>query len=234
MDPYTHQYVYPIPYFTSTWSYQVPGDSFTSPSRQMPSPVMFGSLPAHAQGARPNPRNWETLCFCPNPAGDTHPGNVDPKDHLLLDLFQMPIVEPYPISEPFSTAGKVNLNYRIAPFDYIRRSTALRAALYSVRVTAVPSGKSATANTATAYYSIYKTGFPAGTPISNNFRDLVDRDQTIAELDSVYDGPSGNPPSVNAGFFKTASQICEEYLIPWGVKWTTAAAMQTWWTTTVT
>jgi hypothetical protein len=225
LDPYTHQYIYPIPYFTATYSYQQPGDSFTSPSRQMPSPVMFGSLPAHAAAGR----NWETLNFCPNPAGLNHPGNIDPKDHLLLDLFQMPIVEPYPISEPFSTAGKVNLNYRIVPFDYIRRSTALRAALYSVRVTAVPSGKAATSGTATAYYSIYKTGFPASTPITNNFRLLLDRDQTIAELDSVYDG-AGTPPTPNGNFFKTASQICEEFLIPWGVKWTTTSAMQTWWT----
>jgi len=38
----------------------------------------------------------------------------------------MPVVEPYAISEPFSTAGKVNMNYQIAPFNYITRNTALR------------------------------------------------------------------------------------------------------------
>ena len=31
----------------------------------------------------------------------------------------MPFVEPYLISEPLSTAGRVNLNYQIAPFSYI-------------------------------------------------------------------------------------------------------------------
>ena len=55
----------------------------------------------------------------------------------MLDLFQMPVVEPYPISEPFSTAGKVNLNYHIAPFGYITRSTALRGVLTPMRVSAV-------------------------------------------------------------------------------------------------
>ena len=59
------------------------------------------------------------------------------RDHLLLDLFTMPFVEPYLISEPLSTAGRVNLNYQIAPYGYIKRSTALRAALHPLRVTAV-------------------------------------------------------------------------------------------------
>ena len=46
-----------------------------------------------------------------------------------LDLFTMPVVEPYAISDPFSTDGKVNLNYQIMPFGYLKRSTALRAEL---------------------------------------------------------------------------------------------------------
>jgi hypothetical protein len=100
----------------------------------MTSAVLFGSLsigPAHP---------WETLAFSPNPAGEKHRGlTVEPKDHLLLDLFHMPIVEPYAISEPFSTAGKVNLNFELAGFPWIRRSTALRAVLHATRVTAVPA-----------------------------------------------------------------------------------------------
>ncbi len=36
-------------------------------------------------------------------------------DYLLLDLFSMPVVEPYPISEPLSTAGRINMNYQIVP-----------------------------------------------------------------------------------------------------------------------
>ncbi|HSH95256.1 MAG TPA: Verru_Chthon cassette protein A, partial [Roseimicrobium sp.] len=202
LDTNTQQWVYPIPYFTATWSYQAPGNTFTSPSRQMPSAGMFGSLPSFPVSQK----GWTTLAFAPNQAGPNHPGNVDPKDHYLLDLFQMPVVEPYPISEPFSTAGKVNLNYRIAPFDYIRRSTALRGALYPLRVTAVNSQYSQPS--ASANYLVYKTGFPAGTPLSQNFRLRIDRDETIKALDGFYDSGSGNP---STGFFKSASQICERY-----------------------
>jgi hypothetical protein len=237
-DAYNQKWVYPIPYFTSTWSYQVPGDSFTSPARQMPSPVMFGSLPAHVVGTgtpgAPASHQWETLCFCPNPAGLNHPGLNLPKDHLLLDLFSNPVVEPYPISEPFSTAGRVNLNYRIAPFDYIRRSTALRGALSSVRVTAVPSayktGCSESGQNGFSGYNFgvpvsgdpfwytYKTGttaltgYGATTPLQTNFRKLVDRNQTIQEMDAVY---NALPGTGKQGFFVSASQICEMFLIPY-------------------
>ena len=207
-----NQTIYPVPYFTHTWSYEKPGNTFTSPSRQMPSAAMFGSLPSQVQKGY----SWQTLALCPNTPdkqGKTHPGNVDPKDHYLLDLFMTPVVEPYPISEPFSTAGKVNLNYRIAPFDYIRRSTALRGAFYPIRVTAVPS----------AYYLTYKTGtnnqtFPDGSnyPLTANFRFPLDRDTTIQSFDGLYDAAiassdpnsldSSSPPrkSVSAGFTPSA------------------------------
>ncbi len=225
LDSATQQWIYPIPYFTSNWSYQKPGNTFTSPSRQMPSPGMFGSLPAQPSGATGMGNNWQTLCFSPVPAGDNHPGNQTPADHYLLDLFQMPVVEPYPISEPFSTAGKVNLNYRIAPFDYIRRSTALRGALYPLRVTVVDSQASQGASQS-ANYLTYKTGqrnSSGGTvtdpitgnpaPITTNFRKEVDRDLTIQAFDGFYDFYNGQP---DMGFFKSASQVCERYLYPKG------------------
>ena len=101
-----------------------------SPNRLVPSSGMFGSLPTGVIRNQP----WQTLLFRPQ-AG--HPGEgspasgppyTSPPDHVLMDLFWMPVIEPYAISEPFSTAGKVNLNYEIAPFSYIRRATALYAA----------------------------------------------------------------------------------------------------------
>jgi uncharacterized protein (TIGR02600 family) len=58
-------------------------------------------------------------------------------DHLLLDFFQMPVVQPYPISDPFSTAGKVNMNYQIVPFTHINRDSAMRGVLKPVMITAV-------------------------------------------------------------------------------------------------
>ena len=208
---------YPIPYYHG-WAYEEPGNTYTSPFRQMPSAVMFGSLPR-----RPADKNhWETLCFTPHPAGASHPGNaVEPKDHYLLDLFNMPIVEPYPISEPLSTAGKVNLNYPIMPFDYITRSTALRAVLHAVRVTGVP--KSA--------FTVYKTGTgsaPSGTydndpkirnqapPSTDNYRIRLDRNKTLGLFETYFDKGRGATPSLTEGFFKSASQICEMELYPLG------------------
>ena len=105
-----------LPYYRGR-AIEETGQSFFTPNRQLPSAVMFGSLPSGGLEGRP----WETLLFRPDrPANLTsvHPGARFPEDHLLLDLFHLPIIEPYAISEPFSTAGKINLNYIMAPYGY--------------------------------------------------------------------------------------------------------------------
>ena len=153
-----------------------------------------------------------------------------------------PVVEPYPISEPFSTAGKVNLNYRIVPFDYIRRSTALRGALYSVRVTAVPSQSGSPVGSAN--YGLYKIGqssnatkLPDGSnlPLTQNFRIPLNRDMTIQSFDGLYDAAVANS-NPNSGFFKSATQLCERWLYPnvgsnisYSGPASEATTMQTWW-----
>jgi hypothetical protein len=245
-DPNTLQWRYPVPYFDATWSYEKPGNTFTSPSRQIPSPGMFGSLPSRVFGGAGNatPRGWETLSFSPipagaNSAGPNHPGNtVSPPDHLLMDLFWMPVVEPYPISEPFSTAGKVNLNYKIAPFDYITRSTALRSAIQASRVPGIDAGQyyqykngspnsantttPGTVSGATDQYDIEK-GQKA--PVSDTYRWPVDRDQTIKAIDDFLLKSNTDPDD---GFFKSASQICERYLYPLNSGTTSDAAVAAW------
>jgi uncharacterized protein (TIGR02600 family) len=183
----------------------VPHDSFFSPNRQVSSAVVFGSLPAGRN------KHWETLCFSPNPAGTNHPGNVAPKDSLLLDLFHMPIVEPYAISEPLSTAGKVNMNYGIAPFNWIQRSTAVRAALQSTRVTAIPFSQRL----------LYK-----GTPGANiNYRLQVDRDETLKASDALF---AEFPANLNGGFYKSATQICDRFLYPKTLADGTTATVPKW------
>ncbi len=129
------------PYIGWYWN---PQDAITeqadyfSPNRQMASAVTFGSLPTGVKRGLP----WQTLLFRPAkeyfPGGKSHPGGADsgPPDHLLLDLFWMPVVEPYPISEPFATAGKINLNAQIVPFTNVKRYTGLRAIMQSVKITA--------------------------------------------------------------------------------------------------
>jgi len=145
---------------------------------------------------------WHTLLFCRDPAGgDAHPGFRQPRDHLLLDFFTMPIVEPYAISEPFSTAGKMNLNFEIAPFSYIRRATALRGVLKSTRLTALPNGAN------------YKGGSSA------IYRLPIDASETLDAFAERFRArtPSGGYRG-ESGPFRTASEICDMRLIPQGVK----------------
>jgi hypothetical protein len=181
-DPKNGVWGYGTPYFGGG-AEDIMGAIY-SPNRQVPSAVVFGSLP------RGRDKHWETLCFSPNPAGINHPGNVAPKDSLLLDLFQMPVVEPYTISESFSTDGKVNMNYAIAPYNWIQRSTGMRAALQSVRVTAIPATD----------FNVYKNAN------TRNYRLLVDADETLKAFDDLF--------TSKGELFRSATQICERFLYP--------------------
>lgn len=183
---------YNLPYYTTNGEGGY--DTYFSPNKQMPSPVQFGSLLAGRT------KHWQTLCFCPNAIGNPHPGITrDPKDHYLLDFFTMPVVEPYAISEPFSTSGKININYGLAPFGHIRRDTAMRAILHPVRVVAVP-------NVDVANYK----GGASGLLQDRNFRFRVDRDETLKAFQSYFSGKSTGSQEL----FRTGSQICEMYLYP--------------------
>ena len=149
-----YPYFYNAGYIDST--------TFFSPNRVMPGPGMFGSLPTHIKRYLNDPTNpqlyaWRTLLFRRQP---THPdfaainstglpSGTTPiaPDHLLMDFFWMPTVEPYAISQPFSSAGKINMNYGIMPFTYITRKTGMYAALANEKIAAVPN----TAATAKSY-----------------------------------------------------------------------------------
>ena len=174
----------------------VTGDLWNSPTvtpnRQVSSPVVFGSLPV---GSAMNPvQPWRTLLFCANPAaGSAHPGFAKPHDHAFLDFFTMPVVEPYAISEPFSTAGKVNLNYQIAPFTYIRRATALYGVFKSVRLAAIPN---------------YAMDSYKGSGVNSVMRPRVDPVQTLSGFDKRFDNPA------LGGMFRSASEICDMQLVP--------------------
>jgi len=199
-----------------------------SPNGQVASGVMFGSLPAGIdQSGSVAP--WRTLLFCPNPsAGPSHPGfgvggsgssgpwsippyTSAPPDHLFLDFFYMPVVEPYAISSTFSTAGKINMNYQIAPFTYITRSTGVRAVLKSVRVTAIPSSGTFLSNYSNGYKedTTASTGFKGGIPSNLTVQTSYDinDDATIQGLQQRFD--SGD-------IFRSASEICNIYMIPSG------------------
>lgn len=209
------------------------GSSF-SPNRQICSAVAFGSLPSGIDPTAPEtPKPWQTLLFCKNPlAGPAHPGfgvprttgsvttppYSTPPDHMLLDLFHMPIVEPYAISEPFSTAGKVNMNYQIVPFTYLTRDTGVRAVLKSTNIMAIPTGQG----------DRYKLN-SAATP-TQDYRYSLNLDEKTGTL-------AGFEQRFNSGdIFRSASEICDLYLVPKdsvdpgfpGVS-PTYATMDSWW-----
>jgi len=189
-------------YFDNSNTTASTSSTFFSPNRQMPGPGMFGSLSTGVQRRLP----WQTLLFRPGPPN--HPGALTPPDHLLLDLFWMPVVEPYAISEPFSTAGKINMNQQIVPFTYINRTTGLQAALAAEQVARVARGQAST----------YKSG-----GVLTNVRlplNLSETNGTLRQFKERFD--SGQ-------IFRSATEICDIYLVPAGKTWTSNGAAQTDW-----
>jgi uncharacterized protein (TIGR02600 family) len=193
-----------IPYFTNNQLAEATGPSYFSPNRQMPSPGMFGSLPTGVKSGAP----WQTLLFRPSASG--HRGGGDPKDHLLLDLFWMPVAEPYPISEPLSTGGKVNLNYQILPFTYITRNTALQAVLASENIAKIPKSLAPR----------YKDSSINTNPDSRLPLNLSDTDGTLRQFREKF---------ANGEIFRSATEICDIFLVPDGTKWSSdAEALSAW------
>lgn len=180
-------------FFANDGNFAGADKSFFSPNRQVPSPVIFGSLPSSMT------KGWQTLAFSPAPAaGNAHPGLASPPDHLLLDKFWTPVAEPYPISDQFSTGGKINLNYAMMPFPYIERKTGLHALMKSTWITAIPD------TTAEKYKSHYfmRTDF-AGTKT----RFPIAMDETLKGFDAKF---------ADGDIFRSASQLCEMHLVPEG------------------
>jgi uncharacterized protein (TIGR02600 family) len=205
-----------VPYFRGR-GIEETGRSFFTPNRQLASAVMFGSLPTGVVRGLP----WQTLLFRPDHGTKPHPGaqtSQNPADHLLLDLFNLPVVEPYAISEPFSTGGKVNLNYVIAPFgyatgdsgkrkipgysftttmprSYLRRDTALRGVFKAVKVMAVKTDQG---------YAGHRDG-PTNT--TDAFHYDIDAERTLDAFESRFKDPA-------RGLFRSASEICDIDLYP--------------------
>lgn len=186
------------------------GSQYHSANRQISSPVMFGSLPTGIISGAP----WQTLLFRPNPGN--HPGASDPPDHLLLDLFWMPVVEPYAISEPFSTAGKVNMNYQMVPFTWIERSTGVRSVLANEAVLAIPNSTILTSGASRGYLKLI--GNPSAiTTASHNFNlaKPLNLDQTLAPFRQKFQ---------DGEVFITPSEITTLPLIPQGQTTSTMGA----------
>jgi uncharacterized protein (TIGR02600 family) len=195
------------PYFGSSLT-AVDSVGFFSPNRMTTGPGRFGSLPTHvrryeADSSHPENYSWRTLLFRHQPG---HPNAVTwtnglpsaAPDHLLMDLFWMPTVEPYAISEPFATAGKINMNCQIQPFTYIERKTALYALLDAERLTAVPNS-----------HNLDYKARPSFTPATDSFRIPFNIAETLSQFDARF---------VNAAttgrIFLSPTELCDLWLVP--------------------
>jgi uncharacterized protein (TIGR02600 family) len=225
-------------YFFNTWHNADDWRSgiYMTPNRMLSSPVMFGSLPTGVWGnpsGLPTGSNasqdfapWQTLLFRPHTqinnqdpnSQASHPGMSDPSDHYLLDLFFMPVVEPYAISEPLSIAGRVNMNYQIMPFTNIRRATGMHAVMKGEFMTAIPNTHILAAK---EFYPTQPntSTFPWDQRFWNDSSDKrywhrpIDVAATLRQFDLKFSHQSGGQDTYQ-GLFRSASQLCEMHLVP--------------------
>jgi hypothetical protein len=198
-----------FPYFSREDRQESGGPAYFSPNRIVSGPGMFGSLSTGVTNDEP----WRTLLFRPNVAGNgytSHPGAASGSvpDHLLMDLFWMPIVEPYAISEPLSTAGKVNMNYQIVPFLHVERNTALRGTFRSEMMVCIPN----------ALHQDYKHFYGRGrgyhwrdAPFKGELqgkrlRSVIVEDKTLEQFATNFED--------GANIYRSATEICDIHLIP--------------------
>ncbi len=198
------------PYFSSVDLAEAGGPAYFSPNRIVSGPGMFGSLPTGLKELPPKP--WQTLLFRPNVVGNgysTHPGAKSPPDHLIMDFFWMPVVEPYAISEPLSTAGKINMNFEIVPFLHVHRDTALRGVFRSEFMLCVPK----------EWHHSYKHDYgrgqgyhwkdnPYGGALQGRrLRAAIVEDDTLKQF-------TEQRFKKGRDVFKSATEICEIHLVP--------------------
>jgi len=129
------------------------------------------------------------------------------------------VAEPYAVSEPFATAGKINLNQQIAPFTNIKRDTGLRAVMKSVKISALnPNQPDGAGGVYSQRYKLCGTvglGGSSGGGRGVVVRRNIDLDNTMKQITDRY---ATNKP------FVSASEICDIPLIPQELP--TVAAMQ--------
>lgn len=90
------------------------------------------------------------------------------------------------------------MNYQIAPFSYIQRSTGVRAVVKAERMTVIPDSDSKN-------YKNISNGTKV-TFTSNTYRVPINVDETLKAFDSYF--------ATNVDIFHSASQICDIPLVP--------------------
>ena len=198
------------------------GPATFAPNRMVVSAGGFGSLPTGVASNVP----WQTLLFRPDPwllsssnskPENRHYGSKFPRDHLFMDLFWMPVVEPFAISEPFETRGKINMNYQILPFTYIKRATALHALFKSEKIMAIPNRRSMDYKTTQRPYPARL--YPESCiTFDNFFRHHIDADETLKQWERRFADrdPMMAELRIKPGAFISATEICDMWLVPEG------------------
>jgi uncharacterized protein (TIGR02600 family) len=168
-------------------------------------------------------RPWQTLLFRPyvpsnnpiNGSKNIHPGESGPRDHFLLDMFFMPVVEPYAISEPLSVAGRINMNYQILPFTNIRRATGMHAVMKGEFMTAIPNGDVYNAKNFKAQpntQQVWDTYYDEKLSPQKYWHRPINVTETLQQFEERFANQITGPGA--SGLFRSASQICEMHLIP--------------------
>jgi uncharacterized protein (TIGR02600 family) len=215
--------VYSIPYLDGSGALVQSSGGVFSPHRIVSSPGIMGSLPTGVKSQTP----WQTLLFRPALLTSVdHPGRGignqglkrtnEVADCLLLDLFNMSVVEPYAISEPLSTAGRVNMNYQILPFTYIKRSTAVQAALHAERIIALPDVNNTNVNI------IMNTGRKTASFTNYDTRLAINLNTNTGTLRGFEDRFGSND------IFRSAAEICSIPLVPLNFTWTSVTNGSFW------
>jgi hypothetical protein len=179
------------------------GTSFFSPNRMVSSPVMFGSLPSGVHGKVP----WRTLLFRPQKnhfGAGLSQGGVSPPDHLFLEFFWMPVVEPYAISGPMMTAGKVNMNYQMYPFTHIHRATGMHAVLAGSEFSAVPLSDAKTYHNDRGSSGVFKDLYYSDA-LGKIWHHDVDIEKTLSQFEARFSQGKA---------FVYPSEICSIYMVP--------------------
>ncbi|MBL9114814.1 MAG: Verru_Chthon cassette protein A [Verrucomicrobiaceae bacterium] len=242
-------------YFYQSWIQTPLAGDFFGPNRLMPSPGMLGSLPTGVFGSNPVSDTeaasagvpWRTLLFRPSIApileteegqrtGIPHTGRGQPgmpADHLFMDLFWMPLVDPRPYSYGCATEGKININFQIMPFRHVIRSTGVHAVLKGEFVTAINStlasrtgGQRLRVEThdvsrpdLTLFYKREKTGgqtyperFWQETDVQ--FHQPINAARTLSIMHHRFKATTAIGQMSHVGLFRTASEFTEVHLVP--------------------
>ncbi len=167
----------------------------SSKALPLTSAIGFGALPSGAFGdaQSPTPLPWQTLQFYPKTNT-----TASPPDHLWLEFFTHPITEPWPMTANFAAEGKVNMNYQVLPWTWLRRATAMHGALEGVRLTAIPT-------TALTAENNSSKGRNDGSHVAQEFRYAINASATLAAFEQRFDANE---------VFRTPSEICEMSFVP--------------------